>query len=307
MSEIFTGLEPIDFPRDIDIVVEGLKQARLDWRQSHARHTEHGIHFPSRQALERITRELGAALFPLRLGPRELHTGNENAFVGASLESVLSQLGAQVALELQLREPDGDRAARSAERIVGAFAATLPAIRRLIDSDVEAGYQNDPAAISVDEVLLSYPSVLAVIHHRLAHRLHDLGVPIVARIIAEIAHGATGIDIHPGASIGQSFFIDHGSGVVIGETSIVGARVRLYQGVTLGGQPFANGAAYAESAGERRHPRVEDDVVIFAGATIIGPVTIGARSRVAGNIWLREDVPPDSLVEPAAPSFHALT
>jgi len=307
MSEIFTGLEPIDFPRDIDIVVEGLKQARLDWRQAHARHTEHGIHFPSRQALERVTRELGAALFPLRLGPRELHTGNENAFVGASLESVLSQLGAQVALELQLREPDGDRAARSAERIVGAFAASLPAIRRLIDSDVEAGYQNDPAAISVDEVLLSYPSVLAVIHHRLAHRLHGLDAPIVARIIAEIAHGATGIDIHPGASIGQSFFIDHGSGVVIGETSIVGARVRLYQGVTLGGQPFAKGAAHAESRGERRHPRVEDDVVIFAGATIIGPVTIGARSRVAGNIWLREDVPPDSFVEPAAPSIRALT
>lgn len=306
MSDTFTDLEPIDFPRDIDIVVDALKQARLDWRQAHARHTEHGIHFPSRQALERITRELGAALFPLRLGPRELHARNENAFVGASLESVLSQLGAQVGFELQLREPDGDVAARSAERIIGAFAASLPAIRRLVDSDVDAGYQNDPAASSVDEVLLSYPSVLAVIHHRVAHRLHRLGAPIVARIVAEIAHGATGIDIHPGASIGGSFFIDHGTGVVIGETSVIGARVRLYQGVTLGGEPFANGEAHAGSPGERRHPRVEDDVLIFAGASVIGPVTIGARSRIAGNVWLREDVPPDSFVEPAAPNFRPL-
>jgi len=296
--------EAIDFPRELDIVVSGLRQARLDWRAAHARHAEQGIHFPSRQALERITRELGAALFPLRLGPRELHAGNENAFVGATLESILSQLGAQIALEIQLREPDGDAAARSAERIIGGFAANLPAIRRLVDSDVEAGYQNDPAALSVDEVLLCYPSILAVIHHRLAHRLHRLGAPIVARIIAEIAHTATGIDIHPGATIGPAFFIDHGTGVVIGETSIIGARVRLYQGVTLGGEPFAEGQAHAAGPEQRRHPHVEDDVVIFAGTVVIGPVTIGARSRIAGNVWLRNDVPPGSLVELPLPSIR---
>ncbi len=299
-------LETIDFPRELDVVVNKLRQARLDWRAAHARHAEQGIHFPSRQALERITRELGAALFPLRLGPRELHAGNENAFVGATLESILSQLGAQITLEIQLREPDGDAAARSAERIIGAFAASLPAIRRLVDSDVEAGYQNDPAALSVDEVLLCYPSILAVIHHRLAHRLHRLGAPIVARIISGIAHSATGIDIHPGASIAPAFFIDHGTGVVIGETSIIGARVRLYQGVTLGGEPFAEGQAHTAGPEQRRHPHVEDDVVIFAGAVIIGPVTIGARSRIAGNVWLRSDVPQDSLVEPPPPSIRSL-
>ncbi len=293
--------EAIDFPRELETVVDGLHQARLDWRAAHARHAEQGIHFPSRQALERILRELGAALFPLRLGPRELHAGNENAFVAATLESILSQLGAQIALEIQLREPDGDAAAKLAEQMIGAFAARLPAIRRLVDSDVEAGYENDPAALSVDEVLLCYPSVLAVIHHRLAHALHRLGAPVVARIISEIAHTQTGIDIHPGASIGPAFFIDHGTGVVIGETSVVGARVRLYQGVTLGGEPFGEGEARAADPGRRRHPHVEDDVVIFAGTVIIGAVTIGAGSRIAGNVWLRDDVPPGSLVEPPLP------
>jgi serine O-acetyltransferase len=296
--------DAIDFPREIETVVDGLRQARLDWRAAHARNAEQGIHFPSRQALERIMRELGAALFPLRLGPRELHAGNENAFVAATLESILSQLGAQITLEIQLREPDGDAAALLAERIIGAFAARLPTIRRLIDSDVEAGYENDPAALNVDEVLLCYPSILAVIHHRLAHALHRLGAPVVARIVSEIAHSQTGIDIHPGASIGRAFFIDHGTGVVIGETSIIGERVRLYQGVTLGGEPFGEGQAHASDGGRRRHPHVGDDVVIFAGAVIIGAVTIGAGSRIAGNVWLRNDVPAGSLVEPPPPTIR---
>ncbi|PTQ12746.1 serine acetyltransferase [Sphingomonas oleivorans] len=291
----------IDFPNELETVVDGLRQARLDWRATHARYAEQGVHFPSRAALERILRELGAALFPLRLGPPELNAGNENAYVGATLELILSQLAAQIALELNLNGPDSDAAAMAAQRIIGAFAASLPAIRRLLDSDVEAGYRNDPAARSVDEVLLCYPSLAAVIHHRLAHRLHRLGAPIVARTIAEIAHTRTGIDIHPGASIGPSFFIDHGTGVVIGETAVIGTRVRLYQGVTLGGEPFLEGQAHASGPETRRHPKIEDDVVIFAGAAVIGPVTIGARSRVAGNVWLRQDVPSDSFVELAPP------
>lgn len=304
MTRDIPDVQPLDFPRELETVVDGLRQARLDWRAAHSRHAEQGVHFPSRQALDRITRELGAALFPLRLGPPELHAGNENAYVGATLESILSQLGAQIALELRLGNPDGDQATAEAERIIGAFSARLPALRRLLDSDVEAGYENDPAARSVDEVLLCYPSVLAIIHHRLAHDLHRLGAPIVARTISEIAHARTGVDIHPGASIGPSFFIDHGTGVVIGETSVIGARVRLYQGVTLGGEPFGEGQAHVAGADTRRHPIVEDDVVIFAGAAVIGSVTIGARSRIAGNVWLREDVPADSLVELARPSIR---
>ena len=208
---------PVDIHRDLASVVAGLRQARLDWRASHARHAEQGIQFPSRRALARILRELGTALFPLRLGPPELTAANENAWVEATLESILSQLAAQIALELRIARPgiSSEDEGLEAERIIGAFAAGLPDIRRLLDKDVEAGYANDPAARSVDEVLLSYPSLSAVIHHRLAHLLHRLGAPLTARVIAEVAHAETGIDIHPGARIGRSFFIDHGTGIPV--------------------------------------------------------------------------------------------
>lgn len=299
---------PIAFPRELGTVVEGLRQARLDWRAGHARHAERGFRFPSRQALRRILRELGTALFPLRLGPPELTPGNENAWVEATLESILSQLAAQIGLELRIVYPEISSAEEGleAESIIGAFAASLPEIRRLLDADVEAGYANDPAARSVDEILLSYPSLAAIIHHRLAHRLHQLGAPLVARVIAEIAHVDTGIDIHPAARIGRSFFIDHGTGIVIGETTVIGDRVRLYQGVTLGGEPTSAGTAHAAAESGRRHPEVGDDVVIFAGAVVLGPITIGARSRIAGNVWLRRDVPPDSLVEAPEPVIRPI-
>ena len=296
-----SSVQWIAFPRDLGRVIDRLRQARLDWRADHVRNTEQSIRFPSRRDLTRILRELGAALFPLRLGPPELTAGNENAWVAATLESVLSQLAAQIAIELRITRPGIGSVVEGveAERIIGVFAASLPDLRRALDADVEAGYANDPAARSVDEVLLSYPSLAAIIHHRIAHRLHELGAPLVARVIAEVAHAETGIDIHPGARIGRSFFIDHGTGIVIGETAIIGDRVRLYQGVTLGGEPAPPGAAHAGSDAARRHPHIGDDVVIFAGAVLLGPITIGARSRIGGNVWLRRDVPRDSLVEAA--------
>jgi serine O-acetyltransferase len=295
--------EGIDFPRQIDLVVEGLHQARLDWRAGHARHAEQGVYFPSRQSLQRISRELAIALFPLRLGPPELTAQNENNYVSASLESTLSQLAAQIRLERGYHEPDNDQQAiaKDVDRAIGLFAARLPAIRRLLDTDVEAGYAADPAARSVDEVLLAYPSLTAVIHHRIAHLLYRLGAPLVARVIAEIAHERTGIDIHPGATIGRSFFIDHGTGVVIGETAIIGDRVRLYQGVTLGGDPDVDGRHDVP-----RHPIIGDDVVIHANASIIGRVTIGAGSRIGGNVWLRTDVPPASVVEAPSPTIRPI-
>ena len=294
----------IAFPNELGLVVDALEAARADWRNSHSRHTEHGSRFPSRIALRRIVRELAATLFPLRSNLPEVTASNENAWVEATLESVLSQLAAHIALELRISDPEIDSAAEGyeAERIIGAFAAALPDVRRLLDADVDAGYDNDPAARSVDEVLISYPSLTAIIHYRIAHLLYLLGAPLVARIITEIAHTETGIDIHPGAEIGRSFFIDHGTGIVIGETARIGDRVRLFQGVTLGGEPNAPGAAHSDDVLRgRRHPTIEDDVVIFAGAVLLGPVTIGARSRIGGNVWLRSDVPPDSLVELAPP------
>ena len=305
MTDPLAGEEiaAIAFPQEIDRVVDGLRHARTDWRTAHPRNGERGSQFPSRQALKRITGELGTALFPLRLGPSELTPANENGFIAASLESTLSQLAAQIDLELSY-SGDEDVAATAArtERLIGAFAAGLPAIRRILDSDVEAAYAADPAARSVDEVLVAYPSFTAIIHHRIAHLLYRLGAPLVARLIAEIGHAGTGIDIHPAARIGRCFFIDHGTGVVIGETAILGERVRLYQGVTLGGDPDL----FGDKSGAPRHPIVEDDVVIHANTTIVGRVTIGARSRIGGGVWLRQDVPADTLVEAPVPLFRAL-
>lgn len=297
----------ITIPRDLGIVIDELKQARADWRIAHDRVSERVLAFPSRQSLKRICRELGTALFPLRLGPPELNSSNENRWIEATLESTLSQLTAQVALEVRLARPDINsiEEARVADNIVGAFAASLADIRRLLDGDVEAGYRNDPAARSVDEVLLSYPSLTAILHYRLAHRLYELGAPLIARIIGEVAHAETGIDIHPGATIGAQLFIDHGTGIVIGETCVIGDRVRLYQGVTLGGEPLPAGAAHSNGDPRaRRHPFIADDVVIFAGAVLLGPITIGARSRIGGNLWLRTDVPPDSIVELETPQIR---
>jgi serine O-acetyltransferase len=164
-------------------------------------------------------------------------------------------------------------------------------LRRTLDLDVVAAYQGDPAARNVDEVLLCYPGLLAMIHHRIAHALTNLGLPLTARIIAELAHSQTGIDIHPGAQIDHSCFIDHGTGVVIGETAIIGKRVRIYQAVTLGAKRFSKDEKGLLLKGQARHPIVEDDVVIYAGATILGRVTLGAGSTIGGNVWITEDVP----------------
>lgn len=298
------GHEPrIAFPQEIERVVDQLRAARLAWRTAHPRNDERGSRFPSRQALKRITRELGTALFPLRLGPSELTAANENAFIAASLESTLSQLSAQIGLELAYQGLDEREEATRTDRIIGEFAAALPDLRRLLDADVEAAYAADPAARSADEVLVAYPSFTAIIHYRIANRLYRLGAPLVGRLIAEIAHAETGIDIHPAARIGREFFIDHGTGVVIGETAVVGDRVRLFQGVTLGGDPDM----FDDKSDTPRHPIIEDDVVIYANASVMGRVTIGARSRIGGNVWLRRDVPADTLVEAPQPLFRSLS
>jgi serine O-acetyltransferase len=285
----------IDFPREIGSVIEALRDARRDWRAGHARHAEHGIRFPSRSSLKRILRELSAALFPLRLGPPELSTANENAWVDATLETTLDQLGAQIVLELDLATPEAREraAAERAIAITGALAGRLPAIRRLLDRDVEAAYRADPAARSVDEVLLRYPSIAAVIPYRIAHELHREGAPIVARTITEIAHQRTGIDIHPGARIGAGLFIDHGTGVVIGETAVLGSDVHLHQNVTLGGAlPARDG---------RRHPRIGDRVVIHPGAVLLGAIDVGADSVIDANVVLRQDVAARTVVRAPSP------
>ena len=187
----------------------------------------------------------------------------------------------------------------AAQTITHEFAAQLPRIRLLLDTDIRAAFQGDPAARTPDEALVCYPGIHAVIHQRLAHVLYQLGVPLIARMITELAHSTTGIDIHPGAEIGESFFIDHGTGVVIGETAIIGKHVRLYQAVTLGAKRFEQAEDGSLVKGHARHPIIEDDVVIYAGATILGRITIGRGSVIGGNVWLTHGVPPNSSITQA--------
>ncbi|MFH1531385.1 MAG: serine O-acetyltransferase EpsC [Pseudomonadota bacterium] len=177
------------------------------------------------------------------------------------------------------------------------FFARLPAVRARVKADVYAAYDGDPAALTYEEVILSYPAVFAISTYRVAHEFYDLDIPLLPRILTESVHSKTGIDIHPGATVGDRFFIDHGTGVVIGETTVIGDRVRLYQGVTLGGRSFVLDELGRPRKGVKRHPTVEDDVVIYAGATILGgETTIGKGSVIGGNVWLTRSVPPFTRV-----------
>ena len=283
-----------------DIVAElrAVRIASLEYRQRRDRPPK----LPSRKALASIVEGLSAALFPNRLGLPDLNDEGIDYYVGYTLDVALRELVAQVGRELQFASgletlSDADRS--RAKEIVHSFAKRLPHIRGLLDSDLRAAYEGDPAARTMDEVLVCYPGITAIAHHRLAHELHKLGIPLTARMISEIAHSVTGIEIHPGAQIGPSFFIDHGTGVVIGETAIIGKHVRLYQAVTLGAKRFPVDEHGALVKGNLRHPIVEDDVVIYAGATILGRITIGRGSTIGGNIWLTRSVPAGSTISQA--------
>jgi len=285
-------------------VVQALDGIRTEWRDSQKRAREPDAReFPSRIALAEVVEALKGVLFPMRLGPVDLRHTSENFYVGHTLDTALHRLLDQARLELRYasRHDPRDEAVLQAQAFeaIDRFAQALPAIRRQLDLDVLAAYGGDPAATSVDEVLLCYPGVLALIHHRLAHPLYTLGLPLLARIIAELAHSQTGIDIHPGAQIGDSFFIDHGTGVVIGETAVIGKGVRIYQAVTLGAKRFATDEEGHLEKGGLRHPVVEDDVVIYAGATILGRVTLGKGAVIGGNVWITSSVPPGASITQA--------
>ncbi|BBA37092.1 hexapeptide repeat-containing transferase [Methylocaldum marinum] len=298
-----TEAKPVAYPHwEIDSIVADLRSLRVKSLENRNR-GDRPPKLPSRKALIGILDGLSAALFPNRLGAPGLTEEGVDYFVGHTLFASLRSLHDQVLLELRFAAEaagtNGNDPDREAAEISRHFAARLPQVRALLETDIAAAYQGDPAARTIDEVLVCYPGITAITYHRLAHALHRLGAPLVARIISDISHSATGIDIHPGAEIGDSFFIDHGTGVVIGETSIIGRRVRLYQAVTLGAKRFPADENGVLIKGNARHPIVEDDVVIYAGATILGRVTIGCGSTIGGNVWLTRSVPPGSNVTQA--------
>ncbi|TWI67660.1 serine O-acetyltransferase [Pseudoduganella lurida] len=293
-----TGVKPAHW--DLDAVVAALRVSRE--ATHNIRHQRRVRELPSREALTTIVNGLSAVLFPTHYGRPNLTDESIDWFVGDTLNTTLNRLTEQVRRGLQFTDAadtEEEALTLKAHDLTRRFAAGLPHIRALLVSDVQAAYAGDPAATSIAEIMLCYPGTIAILHYRLANALHKLGCPFIARMICDISHSITGVDIHPAATIGGSFFIDHGTGVVIGETAILGERVRLYQHVTLGAKRFPADESGALIKGTPRHPIVEDDVVIYAGATILGRITIGAGTTIGGNVWLTQSVPPHSNVSQA--------
>ena len=260
----------------------------------------HDTPMPSVADLEEMMQRLYAALFPGFFGNSHIRRESMRYHLGANLDSIFRILSEQIYRGscFACGEPADDCSGcgTDAPEIALAFMESMPRIRHALAQDVKAAYEGDPAAKSPGETIFCYPSIVAMIHHRIAHELYRLDVPLIPRIISEMAHSRTGIDIHPGASIAEDFFIDHGTGVVIGETCIIGKGCRLYQGVTLGALSFQKDDSGALVKGVPRHPILEDRVTVYAAATILGRITIGAGSMIGGNVWLTHSVPPGSKV-----------
>ena len=290
-----------DATTDVAEIVQSL--GRLRRASQNREYLDIPPELPSRQAIGTMIEAFVAALFPRHFGPPGLDQCDIDSFVTSSLETGLRELRRQVRLELALarhrRHPVKNPVTRTADEIVAQFAAALPGVRAVLESDIQAAYEGDPSAKSVDELVSCFPGIAAIIRHRMAHILYRQGITMIARIIAEFAHSETGIDIQPGATIDEGFFIDHGTGVVIGETAIIGRNVRLYQAVTLGAKRFEVTESGALQKDYPRHPIVEDDVVIYSGATVLGRVTIGRGSSIGGNVWLTHSVPPGTHVTQA--------
>ncbi len=257
-----------------------------------------GANLPSRQSVERIVEVLESLVFPGFRAEETIDLPGMRYIIGEKVSAVSRALAAEVEKSLRYTcrqrsdcERDEDCAGEAGE-IVCELLRGIPEIRRRVDRDVKAAFRGDPAARSPEEVILSYPGVEAILVHRIAHELWVRNVAMIPRMMSEYIHGKTGIDIHPGAVIGDSFFIDHGTGVVVGETTVIGDNVKLYQGVTLGAL-----SVQKELANKKRHPTIEDEVTIYAGATILGGSTVvGRGSIIGGNVWLVESVPPGSRI-----------
>lgn len=257
--------------------------------------------FGMRQRVNALLDTVKAALFPSLYEAGAVSHTHLTALAEERLYTASEQL---LSIAMDLIDPDTDGYDK-AEQLTLQFMQRVLPIRETLTTDLEAAYLGDPAARSLEEILLSYPSVEAVSTYRIAHELYRLGLPMVARIMSETAHAKTGIDIHPGATIGDHFFIDHGTGVVIGETCVIGNNVKLYQGVTLGAKSFQLDDDGNPVKGVKRHPNIEDDVVIYAGATILGgDVTVGKGCVVGGNSWITRSVPPYTMVFNPAPQMN---
>jgi len=258
----------------------------------------HDMPMPSLKDLEEVMSRLKAAIFPGFYGTSRVRFDSMRYHMAANLDSIYRLLAEQIRRGACFASveyaQDYGLCGEASNTLAMKFMQSIPRIRELLASDVRAAFEGDPAAKTPGETVFCYPSITALTHQRVAHELYKLNVPLIPRIITEMAHSITGIDIHPGACIGEEFFIDHGTGVVIGETCIIGKGCRLYQGVTLGALSFPKEADGSLVKGVPRHPILENAVTVYAGATVLGRVTIGEGSTIGGNLWITHDVPSGS-------------
>lgn len=267
---------------------------------------QYGEPLPSQQSVARIVDLCRGLIFPGFFGDSDVNHNNVTHYLGIRCEQLREVLIEQITAGLCFNKQDSNFAEikTSAKAKADLFIANLPELRRLLFTDVKATYLGDPAAISTDEVIYCYPAIRAISNYRIAHELVKLEVPIIPRMISEQAHSETGIDIHPAATIGEGFTIDHGTGIVVGATAIIGNNVKLYQGVTLGAKSFDTDADGNPIKGIPRHPIIGDNVVIYSNASILGRINIGANAVIGGNIWVTEDVAEgEKLVQAKANNF----
>lgn len=256
---------------------------------------------PDKTSVIQILDDLLAVIYPGYFGRKYVETSSVEYYIGDLIDSIHSRLTREIYCSIRTQCSQSEDFCEHCHAIAEdqsiAFLTRLHAVREMLSLDVRAGYDGDPAAKSFDEVIFAYPAILAITVYRIAHELNQQRIPLLPRIMTENAHSTTGIDIHPGAAIGRGFFIDHGTGVVIGETTVIGNNVKLYQGVTLGALSFPKDETGSVIRGKKRHPTIEDDVVIYSGATILGGDTlIGRGSIIGGNVWLTRSVPPHTRV-----------
>jgi serine O-acetyltransferase len=278
-------------------VTELTQQLLASYRQHGGINHLDGVNLPSKGTVVEISRDLLRLVFPGFFDDKTMHSSELQAETALLLDSVSERLEIEIYKSLRCfdcPEPDFRDPRSKAEQLTLDFLRQLPRVRELLQSDVDAAFQGDPAARTREEIIVAYPFVEVVAIHRLAHELHLRGVPLLPRIMSEWAHSRTGTDIHPGAQIGSHFFIDHGTGTVIGETCIIGNHVKMFHGVTLGATSTSGGQALRR---KKRHPTIEDGVTIYSGAVILGGETvIGRGTTVGGNVFLIQSVPPNSVV-----------
>ncbi|WP_437203773.1 serine O-acetyltransferase EpsC [Planctomicrobium sp. SH664] len=270
---------------------------------------------PNTSAITDVVEDIKEILFPGYRRRQNLHMGNVSYFVGDLIDSLHDKLTVQFARALRYEYDRTHGSACDKKHLLDfeargqteaiRFLESIPEMRTLLTTDVKAAYDGDPAASGLDEIIFCYPGLAAVTVHRIAHQLYLQKIPLIPRMISEYSHSLTGIDIHPGAQIGSHFFIDHGTGVVIGETCVIGKHVKVYQGVTLGALSFVKDSNGNLVRGTRRHPTIEDGVVVYANATILGgSTTIGANSVIGASVWLTKSVPPNTIVTIETPSLR---